>query len=67
MVVEGGTIAIQQEELGQLTVSDQQDLVEVNGVDNPEDKEATEALLAAQSKIPEIDKYRFRLYRIRAR
>jgi len=71
-VVEGGVVAIQQEELaaqnkelGQLAVGDQQDLVKVVNAD-PADKEATEALLAAQPKIFEIDKHRFRLRGVRA-
>jgi hypothetical protein len=40
-------------------VGDRQDLVEVVDVDDPEDLEVTEALPAAQPKIPEIDKHRF--------
>jgi hypothetical protein len=48
-------------------VGDQQDLVEVDVADDPEDKEATEALPAAQPKIPEIDEHRFRLRGVRAR
>jgi hypothetical protein len=47
-------------------VGDQQDLVKVVG-DDTEDKEATEALPAAQPKIPEIDSHRFRLRGVRAR
>jgi hypothetical protein len=67
VVVEGGAIAMQQEELGRPAVGDQQDLVEVDEVDNPEDKEATEALPAAQPKTPEMDEHRFRLRGVRAR
>jgi hypothetical protein len=67
VVVKGGAVAMQQEELGQPAVGDQQDLVEVDEVDNPEDKEATEALPAAQPKIPEMDEHRFRLRGVRAR
>jgi hypothetical protein len=71
VVVEGGAVAMQQqeelaaqkEELGHPVVGNQQDLVEVVDADDPEDKEATEALLAAQPKIP--DEHRFRLRRIR--
>jgi len=61
-VVEGGGVAMQQqeelvaqkEELGQPAVveGDQQDLVEVVDADDPEDKEATEALPATQPEIP---------------
>ena len=75
MVVEGGGVAMQQqeelavqkEELGQPAVGDQQDLVEVLDADDPKDKEATEALPATQPEIPKIDKHRFRLRRVRAR
>jgi hypothetical protein len=71
VVVEGGAVAMQQqeelaaqkEELAQPTVDDQQDLVEVVG----DETEATEALPAAQPKIPEIDERRFRLRGVRAR
>jgi hypothetical protein len=74
VVVEGGVVAMQQqeelaaqnEELGQLVVGDQQDLVKVVNAD-PEDKEATEALPAAQPKTFEIDEHRFRLRGVRAR
>jgi hypothetical protein len=48
-------------------VIDQQDLTEVVDADNPEDKEANEALLAAQPKITETDKHRLRLRGLRAR
>jgi hypothetical protein len=48
-------------------VGRQQDLVEVVDADEPEDQEATEALPAAQPKIPEIDERRFRLRGVRAR
>jgi hypothetical protein len=54
-------LAAQKEELGQSAVGDQQDLVEVVDADDPEDKKATEALPAAQLKIPVIDQHRFRL------
>jgi hypothetical protein len=69
LVVEAGGVAMQQEELeGQkeelVAVGDQQDLVVINDTDDPKDKEATEALPAAQL---EIDKHRFRLRGIRAR
>jgi hypothetical protein len=75
VVVEGGAVAMQQqeelavqkEELGQPVIGDQQDLVEVDDADDPEDKEATESLPAAQPKIPEIDEHRFRLRGVRAR
>jgi hypothetical protein len=70
VVVEGGGVRIQQaglaaqkEELGQSAVGNQQDLVEVVNADDPEDKEATEALPAVQPKIP--DEHRFRLRGIR--
>lgn len=74
VVVEGGAVAMQQQEelaaqkkeLGHSAVGDQQDLVKVVG-DDTEDKEATEALPAAQPKIPEIDEHRFRLRGVRAR
>jgi hypothetical protein len=74
-MVKGGAImmqhqeelAAQKEELRQPAVGDQQDLVEVDVADDPEDKEATETLPAAQPKIPEIDEHRFRLRGIRAR
>jgi hypothetical protein len=74
VVVEGGVVAIQQqeefaaqnEELGQLAVGDQQDLFKVVNAD-PEDKEATEALPAAQPKTFEIGEHRFRLRGVRAR
>jgi hypothetical protein len=66
VVVEGGPIAMQQqEELGHPAMGNQQDLVEVVNADDPEDKEATEALPAAQPKIP--DEHRFRLRRLRTR
>ncbi|TVY83406.1 hypothetical protein LSUE1_G002963 [Lachnellula suecica] len=73
VVVEGRVVAMQQqeefavqkEELGQPAVGDQQGLVKVTDTDDPEDKETTEALPAAQTKIPEIDKHRFRLRGIR--
>jgi hypothetical protein len=62
-VVEGeGLVMQQQEELEQPAVGDQQDLVEVVGVDDPMDKEATEALPATQL---EIDNHHFRLRGIR--
>jgi hypothetical protein len=65
--VEGGAVAMQQqEELAQPAVGNQQDLVEVDDADDPKDKEATEALPAAQPKIPEIDGRRFRLRGVRA-
>jgi hypothetical protein len=48
-------------------VGDQQDLVEVVNADDPKDKEATEALPAAQPKIPKIDEHRFQLRGVRAR
>ncbi|TVY89005.1 hypothetical protein LAWI1_G003347 [Lachnellula willkommii] len=68
VVVEGGAVAMQQqeepaaqkEELGYTAVGDQQDLVEVVYADDPEEKEATDALLAAQPKIPYG--HRFRLW-----
>ena len=74
MVVEEGAVAMQQqeglaaqkEELRRPAVGDQQDLVEVVDADDPEDKETTEALPAAQPKIPETDKRRFRLHGVRA-
>ena len=48
VVVEGGAVAMQQQkELGHPAVGDQQDLIEVVDADDPEDKEATEALPAA--------------------
>jgi len=55
VVVEGGAVAMQQqeelaarkEELGHPAMGNQQDLVEVIDADDPKDKEATEALLAA--------------------
>jgi len=60
-------LAGQKEELGQPAVGegDQQDLVEVIDVDDPKGKEATEALPATQSEIPEIDEHCFRLRGIR--
>jgi hypothetical protein len=72
MGVEGGAVAVQQqeelaaqeEELGQPAMGDQQDLVEVVDLDDPEDREATEDLPSTQS---ENDKHRFRLRGIRAR
>ena len=75
VVVEGGAIAMQQqeelaaqkEELRQPAVGDQQDLVEVDVADEPRDREATEALPATQPEIDEIDKHRFRLRGVRAR
>jgi hypothetical protein len=74
-MVKGGVIAMQhqekltaqKEELRQPAVGDQQDLVEVDVADDPEDKETTETLPAAQSKTPKIDEHRFRLREIRAR
>jgi hypothetical protein len=54
-------------ELERPAVGDQQDMVEVDDADNPEDKEATDALPAAQPKNPEIDEHRFRPRGIRAR
>jgi hypothetical protein len=60
-------LAAQKEELGYPAVGDQQDLVEVVDADDPEDKEATKALPAAQLKIPESDEHRFRLRGERAR
>jgi hypothetical protein len=64
-VVEGGVVAMQQqEELVQPPVGDVQDLVEVEDANDHEDKEATEALLAAQ---PKIDEQRFRLRGVRTR
>ena len=60
-------LAAQNEELGHLAVGNQQDLVEVVDADDPKDKEATEALPAAQLKIPKIDKHRFRLRGVQAR
>jgi hypothetical protein len=46
-------LAAQKEELGQSVVGDQQeDLVEVVDADDPEVKKATEALPAAQLKMP---------------
>jgi len=58
-------LAAQKEELGQPAVGEghQQDLVVCVDADDPEDKEATEALPAAQPKIP--DEHRFRLRGIR--
>lgn len=55
VVVEGGAVAMQQqeelaaqkEELGYTAVGDQQDLVKVVYADDPEEKEATDALPAA--------------------
>jgi hypothetical protein len=35
--------------------------------DDPDDKEATEALSATQLKIPEIEEHRFRLREVRTR
>ena len=74
VVVEGGAVAIQQQEeltaqnkeLGQLDISNRQDLVKFVNAD-PKDKEVTEALRAAQPKIPEIDEHRFRLRGVQAR
>ncbi len=74
VAVERGAVATQQQEelaahdneLGKLAVGDQQDLVKVVNADL-EDKEATEALPAAQPKIPVIDSHRFRLRGVRAR
>jgi hypothetical protein len=74
VVVEGGVVAIQQqeelaaqnEELGQLAMGDQQDMAKVVNA-GPEDKEATEALPAAQPKTFEIDEHRYRLRGVRAR
>ena len=60
-------LAAQKEELRQPAVGDQQDPVEVVDTDDPKDKEATEALLATQPEIPEIDEHRFRLRGVRAR
>ena len=47
-------IAGQKEELGRLAMDDGRDIVPVDGTDDPDDKEATEALPATQL---EIDKY----------
>jgi hypothetical protein len=74
VVVEGGGVAIQQqelavqkEELEQPAVGDQLDPVEVVDADDPEDREAIEALPAVQPEIPEINEHRFRLRGVRAR
>ena len=48
-------------------VIDQRDLAEDVDADDPEDEEATEALPAAQPKVPETDEHRFRLRGVRAR
>lgn len=48
-------------------ISRSQDLVEVADADDPEDKEATEALPATQPEIPKIDEHRFRLRGVRVR
>jgi hypothetical protein len=71
VVVEGGGVAMmqqphalaaQKEELGRPAVGEgyQQDLVEVVDADDLEDKEATEALPAAQLKIPHEHRFRLR-------
>lgn len=65
VVVEGGGVAMQQEELGQLAVGDPQDLVQIVDADEIEDQEATEALPTTQPEIPKIDEHRFRLRGIR--
>jgi len=74
VVVERGDVATRQqeelaarkEELGQPTVGgDQQDLAVVVDTDDFKDMEATEALPATQSEIPEIDERRFQLRGIR--
>jgi hypothetical protein len=36
----------QKEELGQLAVGDERDLIAIDGIDNPKDKEATKTLAA---------------------
>lgn len=68
MGVEGGAVGVQQqEELGQPAVGDQQALVEVVGLDDSEDKEATEDPLATQPEIDGNDEHRFRLRGVRTR
>lgn len=75
VVMKGGAIAMQQQkelaaqkkELEHPAVGDQQDLVEVVDANDPEDKEATEALPAAQPKIFEINEHCFQLRGVRAR
>jgi hypothetical protein len=70
LVGEAGGVAMQQQEEleGQteelVAVGDQQDFVVVDDTDDPKDKEATEALPAAEL---EIDKHHFRLCGIRTR
>jgi hypothetical protein len=59
-------LALQKEKLGQPAAGNQRNLVEVDDADS-ENKEATETLSSAQSKIPEMDECRFRLREIRAR
>jgi hypothetical protein len=61
VVVEGGGVAMQQEELGELAVSNSQDLVKIVDADYIEDKEATEALPTTQTEIPKIVEHCFRL------
>jgi hypothetical protein len=56
-------LIVRKEELGRPAMGDQQDLVEVDDVDDPKDKEPTEALLATQLEIP--DEHHFRLREIR--
>jgi hypothetical protein len=51
----------QNKELGQLALGNRQNLVKVDDIDNPIDKEATKALLATQLR---INKHRFRLRRV---
>lgn len=69
VIEEGGVAMQEQEELAaqkeEPHVGNQQDLVEIVDVNNPKDKEATEALLATQTEIPKIDEHRFRLRGIR--
>jgi hypothetical protein len=73
--VEGGAVVVQQqeelvaqeEELGQPAMGDQQDLVEVVDLDDPEAREATEDLPSTQPGIDENDELHFRLRGIRAR
>jgi hypothetical protein len=73
--LEGGAVTVQQREelaaqeakLGQPAGGDQQDLVKVVDLDDPEDREATEDLPSTQPEIEGNDEHRFRLRGVRAR
>jgi len=66
MLIDGRALAVQQQELLEYpAVDNQQDLDEV--VDAEGHNKTTDALPAAQPKIPEVDEHYFRLRRIRSR